>query len=278
MVVWAELGNTAAGILRKGIILVYGEVTGAVLFGAIIGSFLNVCIHRLPLRESLLWPRSRCPQCAQTIAWYDNLPILSYFWLRGRCRACRRRISWRYPLVEALNAAGYGLIIWRFGFSASALVYLLLWSSLIVISFIDLDHMIIPDRITLPGIALGLVAGTLLLPRWWDSVVGLLVGGGILYFMAWISPYLFGKEGMGGGDIKLLAMIGAFLGWKPAILTIFFGGLLGAVVGVTLMGVRVITREAYLPFGPFLSLGAVVAILYGQEILTWYGNLVSGGG
>jgi len=278
MVLWAELGNTAAGILRKGITLVYEGVTGAILLGAVIGSFLNVCIHRLPLRESLLWPRSHCPQCAQTIAWYDNLPILSYFWLRGRCRACRRRISWRYPLVEALNAAGYGLIIWRFGFSASALMYLLLWSSLIVISFIDLDHMIIPDRITLPGIALGLVAGTLLLPRWWDSVVGLLVGGGILYFMAWISPYLFGKEGMGGGDIKLLAMIGAFLGWKPAILTIFFGGLLGAVVGVTLMGVRVITREAYLPFGPFLSLGAVVAILYGQEILTWYGNLVSGGG
>jgi len=278
MVLWTELGNTAAGILRKGIILVYGGVTGAILFGAIIGSFLNVCIHRLPVRESLLWPRSRCPQCAKTIAWYDNLPILSYFWLRGRCRACRRRISWRYPLVEALNAAGYGLIIWRFGFSANALVYLLLWSSLIVISFIDLDHMIIPDRITLPGIALGLVAGTLLLPRWWDSVVGLLVGGGILYFMAWISPYLFGKEGMGGGDIKLLAMIGAFLGWKPAILTIFFGGLLGAVVGVTLMGVRVITREAYLPFGPFLSLGAVVAILYGQEILTWYGSLLGGGG
>jgi leader peptidase (prepilin peptidase)/N-methyltransferase len=278
MVVWGELGNTAAGILRKGIILVYGGVTGAILFGAIIGSFLNVCIHRLPLRESLLWPRSRCPQCAKTIAWYDNLPILSYLWLRGRCRACRRRISWRYPLVEALNAAGYGLIIWRFGFSASTLVYLLLWSSLIVVSFIDLDHMIIPDRITLPGIALGLVAGTLLLPRWWDSVVGLLVGGGILYFMAWISPYLFGKEGMGGGDIKLLAMIGAFLGWKPAILTIFFGGLLGAVVGVTLMGVRVITREAYLPFGPFLSLGAVVVILYGQEILAWYGSLLGGGG
>ena len=278
MVLWAELGNTAAGILRKGISSVYGGVTGAILLGAVLGSFLNVCIHRLPLRESVLWPGSHCPQCAKAIAWYDNFPILSYLWLRGRCRACRGRISWRYPLVEALNAAGYGLIIWRFGFSASALMYLLLWSSLIVISFIDLDHMIIPDRITLPGIGLGLVAGTLLLPRWWDSVVGLLVGGGILYFMAWISPYLFGKEGMGGGDIKLLAMIGAFLGWKPAILTIFFGGLLGAVVGVTLMGVRVITREAYLPFGPFLSLGAVVVILYGQEILTWYGSLVGGGG
>src|SRR5207245_2735774 len=265
MVIWAELGNTVVGILRKGIILVYGGVTGAILFGAIIGSFLNVCIHRLPLRESLLGPRSRCPQCAQTIAWYDNLPILSYFWLRGRCRACRRRISWRYPLVEALNAAGYGLIIWRVGFSASALVYLLLWSSLIVISFIDLDHMIIPDRITLPGIALGLVAGTLLLPRWWDSVVGLLVGGGILYFMAWISPYLFGKEGMGGGDIKLLAMIGAFLGWQQVLLTVIVGGLLGSVLGVGLIAARVISRRDYIPFGPFLALGAVVAMLFGPE-------------
>jgi len=254
------------------------ELTGAILFGAIIGSFLNVCIHRLPLKESLLWPRSRCPHCATTIPWYDNLPILSYTILRGRCRSCARSISWRYPLVEALNAVGYGLIIWRFGLSASAVVYCLLWSALIVISFIDLDHMIIPDRITLPGIGLGLVAGTLLLPRWWDSLLGLFVGGGILYFMAWISPYLFGKEGMGGGDVKLLAMIGAFLGWKPAILTIFFGGVLGALVGVTLMGVRVITREAYLPFGPFLSLGAAVVMLYGPEILAWYSSILSGGG
>jgi leader peptidase (prepilin peptidase)/N-methyltransferase len=180
--------------------------------------------------------------------------------------------------VEALNAVGYGLIVWRFGLSAWAMVYALLWSALIVISFIDLDHMIIPDRITLPGIGLGLVAGSLLLPQWWDSLLGLFVGGGILYFMAWISPYLFGKEGMGGGDIKLLAMIGAFLGWKPAILTIFFGGLLGAVVGLSLMGIRVITREAYLPFGPFLSLGAAVVMLYGPEILSWYSNMLSGGG
>ena len=256
----------------------WAEVISAILFGAVIGSFLNVCIHRLPLKQSIISPRSRCPQCATAIGWYDNIPILSYFWLRARCRACGRGISWRYPLVEALNAAGYGLIIWRFGLSASTLVYLLLWSALIVISFIDLDHMIIPDRITIPGMVLGLVVGTVLLPQWWDSLLGLLVGGGILYFMAWISPYLFGKEGMGGGDIKLLAMVGAFLGWKPAVLTIFFGGLLGAVVGLTLMGIRVMTREAYLPFGPFLALGAGVAILYGREILAWYGGILGGGG
>jgi leader peptidase (prepilin peptidase) / N-methyltransferase len=258
------------------------ELMAAVLFGALIGSFLNVCIHRLPLKESLLWPGSRCPACAAPISWYDNLPVLSYVMLRGRCRACRRRISWRYPLVEVLNAVGYGLIVWRFGLSASTIIYLLLWSVLIVISFIDLDHMIIPDRITMPGIVLGLVAGTLLLPNWWDSILGLLVGGGILYFMAWMSPYLFGKEGMGGGDIKLLAMIGAFLGWVPAILTIFLGSVLGSVVGIALIGVRAIKREAYLskplPFGPFLALGAVVAIFCGQEIVAWYRHILSGGG
>jgi leader peptidase (prepilin peptidase)/N-methyltransferase len=260
------------------------DLIAAVLFGGLIGSFLNVCIHRLPLKESLLWPRSRCPGCAAMITWYDNLPVLSYVMLRGRCRACRRRISWRYPLVEILNAAGYGLIVWRFGLSASAFTYLLLWSVLIVISFIDLDHMIIPDRITIPGMVLGLVAGTLLLPNWWDSLLGFLVGGGILYFMAWVSPYLFGKEGMGGGDIKLLAMIGAFLGWVPAILTIFLGSVVGSIVGITLMGVRAMNREARLsfdkplPFGPFLSVGAVVAIFYGQQILAWYRHILSGGG
>lgn len=253
------------------------HVIVAALFGALIGSFLNVCIYRLPHRESIIHPRSRCLQCKALIAWYDNIPLLSFVWLRGRCRACRTRIAWRYPLVEAFNAAGYGFIAWRFGASLTALVYAVLLSALIVISFIDLDHMIVPDRITLPGMALGLVVGTLLLPRWWDSISGFLLGGGLLYFMAWISPYLFGKEGMGGGDIKLLAMIGAFLGWKQVLLTVIVGGTLGAVVGVSLIGARVMTRGAYIPFGPFLSLGAVVAMLYGTEILGWYGNLLSEG-
>src|SRR3989442_491748 len=184
----------------------------SVVAGSLKKNFLNVCIHRLPRRESIVRPGSRCPQCKTAIAWYDNIPIFSYLWLRGRCRSCRARIGWRYPLVEALNAAGYGFIVWRFGVIPMGLVYGALFSALIVASFIDLDHMIVPDRITLPGIALGLVAGTLLLPRWGDSVGGLVLGAGLLYVMAWISPYLFGKEGRGGGDIKLLARIGAFRG------------------------------------------------------------------
>jgi leader peptidase (prepilin peptidase)/N-methyltransferase len=155
------------------------------------------------------------------------------------------------------------------------MVYALLFSALLVVSIIDLDHMIVPDRITLPGMAVGLVAGTLLLPAWWESLAGLLLGGGLLYFMAWISPYLFGKEGMGGGDIKLLAMIGAFLGWKSVLLTVVIGGIVGALVGVTLIAFRVMTRDTYMPFGPFLSLGAVVAMLYGREILEWYGTMVT---
>lgn len=248
----------------------------AILFGAVIGSFLNVCIHRLPRQQSLLWPGSHCPRCCAAIPWYDNIPLISYLWLRGRCRNCHAGISWRYPLVEALNAAGYGVIVWRFGFSPIAVIYAVLWSALIVISFIDLDYMIIPDYITLPGIAVGLVAGPFLLPRWWDSLIGLLLGGGLLYFMAWISPYLFGKEGMGGGDIKLLAMIGAFLGWKPVILTVMLGGIFGAVVGVTLVAARRLARGAYLPFGPFLALGAVVTMLYGEDILGWYGHFLTG--
>lgn len=247
----------------------------AALVGALIGSFLNVCIYRLPARESLAQPGSRCPQCQTAIAWHDNVPILSYLWLRGRCRRCRAPIAWRYPLVEALNAAGYGFIAWRFGGTATACVYALLFSVLLVVTFIDLDHMIVPDRITLPGMALGLVVGTALLPQWWDSIGGLALGGGMLYGMAWISPYLFGKEGMGGGDIKLLAMIGAFLGWQQVLLTLIVGGLVGAGVGAALIGARIMTRGAYIPFGPFLSLGAVVAMLYGTEILDWYGAFLA---
>ena len=254
------------------------QVGSAALFGAVIGSFLNVCIYRLPQRESLVRPGSQCPQCGVPIRWYDNIPVLSFLWLFGKCRRCRRAIPWRYPLVELLNALGYGWIVWRFGVSPVALMYATLWSALLVVSFIDLDHMIVPDRITVPGMAIGLAAGTFVLPQWWDSIAGLLIGGGLLYFIAWVSPLVFGKEGMGGGDIKLLAMIGAFLGWRPVLMTVLLGGIIGACMGLLLIASRKITRQDYLPFGPFLSLGAAVVMLYGQEILDWYGNLLAGGG
>jgi leader peptidase (prepilin peptidase)/N-methyltransferase len=246
------------------------------LFGALVGSFLNVCIYRLPRRESIAWPGSHCPACSHPIAWYDNIPILSYLILGGRCRNCANGISWRYPIVEALNAGGYVGLFWFFGANWATAAYAVLYSALLVVAGTDLSHKIIPNAITFPGILLGLVSAATILPLGLvNGLIGLLVGGGLLWLLAWASPYLFGKEGMGGGDIKLLAMIGAFLGWKPALMTIMVGSLLGSIVGITLIGMHVIKREDYIPFGPFLVCGAVVALFFGDPIFEWYQGLLS---
>lgn len=247
----------------------------ASLFGALIGSFLNVCIYRLPRNESVLWPSSHCPTCNKPIAFYDNIPVLSYVILRGRCRACAAAISWQYPLVEAINAVGYGVIFWHFGLTSAAFAYAALYSALLVVTGTDLSHKIIPNAVTLPGMVVGLVSATTVLPLGFvQSVVGLLVGGGILWVLAWLSPYVFGKEGMGGGDIKLMAMVGAFLGWKPALLTILIGSFVGSLVGVGLIASNVLRRDEYLPFGPFLVLGAILALFFHQSILDWYWTLI----
>ena len=247
------------------------------LFGALIGSFLNVCIYRLPRRESIAWPGSHCPRCSHAIAWYDNIPILSYLVLAGRCRSCRTRIPWRYPAVELLNAIGYVGLLWFFGPDWPTAVYGLLYSALLVVAGTDLSHKIIPNVVTFPGIVVGLVSAATVLPLGLlNGLIGLLVGGGILWLLAWASPYLFGKEGMGGGDIKLLAMIGAFLGWKPALMTIMVGSFLGSVVGITLIAAHVIKREDYIPFGPFLVCGALVSLFFGQPLLDWYQGLLAG--
>jgi leader peptidase (prepilin peptidase) / N-methyltransferase len=247
------------------------------LLGAIIGSFLNVCIYRLPRRESVAWPGSHCPVCSHPIAWYDNLPLLSYLALMGRCRHCATPISWRYPLVEALNALGYVALLWFFGPSWSTVAYAMLYSALLVVAGTDLSHKIIPNAITFPGMAVGLLSAATVLPiGLTNGVIGLIVGGGILWLLAWASPYLFGKEGMGGGDIKLLGMIGAFLGWKPALMTIMVGSFLGSLVGITLIAARIIRREDYIPFGPFLVCGALVALFFGESILNWYQGLLAG--
>lgn len=247
------------------------------LFGALIGSFLNVCIYRLPRQESIAWPGSHCPRCSHPIAWYDNIPILSYFTLAGRCRHCTARIPFRYPLVEILNASGYVGIFWFFGPGWVAVAYSVLYSALLVVAGTDLSHKIIPNAVTFPGIIVGLLFATTILPLGFlESLLGVLVGGGILWLLAWASPYLFGKEGMGGGDIKLLAMIGAFLGWKPALMTIMLGSFLGSLVGVTLIAAQVIKREDYIPFGPFLVCGALVALFFGQSLLDWYQRLLAG--
>ncbi|MBS0167865.1 MAG: prepilin peptidase [Nitrospira sp.] len=246
-------------------------------FGAVVGSFLNVCIYRLPRCESVAWPGSHCPTCSQAIAWYDNIPILSYVALAGRCRHCGVHIPLQYPAVEILNSLGYVSILWFFGLTWSTVVYWGLYSALLVVAGTDLSHKIIPNAITFPGIVIGLIsAGTILPLGLVNGIIGLLVGGGILWLLAWASPYLFGKEGMGGGDIKLLAMVGAFLGWKPAVMTIMLGSFLGSVVGVTLIAAKVMRREDYIPFGPFLVCGALVSLFFGQSLLDWYQGLLAG--
>ncbi len=245
------------------------------LFGAVIGSFLSVCIYRLPREESVAWPGSHCPSCRQAIAFYDNIPVVSYLILQGRCRVCRAPISIQYPLVEAANAIGYVVVFGMFGFTAVACVYAALVSALIVVTGTDLSHTIIPDAVTLPGIVVGLLCAALILPIGIvDSVLGVLVAGGILWFLAWISPYVFGKEGMGGGDIKLMAMVGAFIGWQPALLAIMIGSLLGSMVGGGLIAVRVMRREQYIPFGPFLAVGSILALLFHQPLFEWYWSLI----
>jgi len=204
------------------------------------------------------------------------VPVLSYLWLRGRCRACYAPISLRYPLVEAVNAVGYLGILWFFGPGWQAAMYAMLFSALLVVAGTDLSHKIIPNVITLPGIVVGLLGAMTVLPvGWLNALLGVLIGGGILWALAWASPYLFGKEGMGGGDIKLLAMVGAFLGWKSALLTIMIGSLTGSIAGIILIGLGVIRRDEYIPFGPFLVLGALVAMFFAQPVLNWYQGLLN---
>ncbi len=233
--------------------------------GAIVGSFLNVCIYRLPRRESLVLPASRCPQCATPIRWYDNIPLLSFLVLGGRCRDCKGAISWRYPLVEAIAVLLFILAWARFGLTLEGLRAVVLASALLVVTGIDLEHRIIPDRVTLPGIVLGLAAAWLLPPGIVSSAVGTLVGGGLFYVIAWAS-----RGGMGGGDIKLASMLGAFLGWQAGLLAIFIGVLAGGLVGVALLLLKLRGRKDAIPFGPFLALGGVVSLFWGTLILHWY--------
>lgn len=243
----------------------------AFVFGAAIGSFLNVCIHRLPRHKSVVWPGSHCPACNHSIAAYDNIPVLSYLWLKGRCRACRARISLRYPIIELANGTGYTLILWHFGPGGPALVYALLFSALLVITCIDLSHQIIPNVITLPGIALGLLCAATILPvGLLDSVLGTVLGYGIPWGLANAYLLLRGRQGMGLGDAKLLAMIGAFLGWKPVLLTVMVGAAVGSVVGLVLIALKRVRRDQYLPFGPFLALGAIVSLFFHSVVLSWY--------
>jgi leader peptidase (prepilin peptidase)/N-methyltransferase len=241
------------------------------IFGLVIGSFLNVCIHRLPSSQSIVHPRSRCPQCGHLIRVYDNIPVLSYLILRGRCRDCGARISLRYPVVELLSGAFAAMAVARFGLGWQALLMYALIAAFLVITFIDLDHRIIPDVITLPGIPIGLAASFgpgMISPL--ESLVGILAGGGSLFLVAWGYQLVTQREGMGGGDIKLLAMIGAFIGWKGVLLTIFIASLTGTLAGMALIFRRRGDMKLAVPFGPFLAVGAIAYLFMGPELMSWY--------
>lgn len=268
------------------------------VLGAIIGSFLNVVIHRVPQQESVVFPNSRCPECGSAIAFYDNVPILSYLILRGHCRACKTSISARYPAVELLTAMLFIAVTWHNGLTAALPFDLIFVTAIVALIFIDAEHMLLPNAITYPGIAFAIVARLVVpylvgLPYHFDdlpgllagtfyglplavvsllgAVIGALIGGGSLWLMGWTWEKLRGIEAMGLGDVKMMFMVGAYLGWRLTILTIFLGVLSGSLVGIGMMvQQRQKDMQMLLPFGVFLGIGAIAAILIGAPIVEWY--------
>src|SRR6185436_16962444 len=270
-------------------------ITG--VLGALIGSFLNVVIHRLPHEESIVFPNSRCPSCGAVIAFYDNVPVLSYLLLRGRCRSCESSISIRYPAVELLTALLFVAVTWLDGLTVVLAFDLIFVSALVALIFIDAEHMILPNAITYPGIVFALVARLAIpfllgtphfddlpglmngmlsdMPIWAASfigaLIGALIGGGSLWLMGWIWERLRGVEAMGLGDVKMMFMVGAYLGWRLTVLNIFLGVFSGSLIGIALMlrqGKR--DMKMLLPFGVFLGIGAIAALLFGSQIVDWY--------
>ncbi|AFY00526.1 prepilin peptidase [Bdellovibrio bacteriovorus] len=241
------------------------------VLGAIFGSFGNVVIYRLPREESVVKPRSYCYSCKTQIKWYDNIPILSWFILRGKCRKCHAKFSFRYPLVEIIMAVLFALCYHYAGLTWTLLEYLIFIFGLVVCTFIDLDHMILPDEFTLSGIVIGLVGAALNPQReFLDALFGVLMGGGFLWGMAYVY-YMFTKnEGMGGGDIKLLAWIGAIVGWKAIPFVIMTSAIVGSVIGLIAARKQKAGLKTVIPFGPYLALGAVIYLFGGEVIALWY--------
>jgi leader peptidase (prepilin peptidase) / N-methyltransferase len=245
----------------------------AFIFGICFGSFLNVLIYRLPLEKSLIKPGSHCPKCNTPIKFYDNIPVLSYLILGAKCRKCKAPISIRYPLVEALAGALVVLAFFHFGFTVKGFEAALLSLLFIAIFFIDLEHYIIPDSLDLPWILIGL--GISIIPGalvgWLDSLIGIVVGGGVFFLVMWLGEKVFKKEAMGFGDVKFAAMLGAFIGWKYLLLVFVLASFIGSVVGVTLILIsRRRDKSTYVPFGPFLVVAALTTIYFGDEIINAY--------
>jgi leader peptidase (prepilin peptidase)/N-methyltransferase len=283
--------------------MIFGVV---LLFGLIVGSFLNVCIARLPREQSIVSPPSHCPRCQTPIRWYDNVPLVSFLALRGKCRKCGLPISWRYPLVELLNGLLFLGCFARFGLTGEGALAMALCSALVVITFIDLDHMIIPHEITKSGMVIGVIVAPFfmtaleppmafglgrLLPTAHsyfadqlilittgvvNSLIGMLLGGLPLYLIGTFWEKFFKKEAMGGGDVMFMGMVGSFLGWKGAFLTIMLGALIGSAVGIILIALKRHELGKLIPFGPYLAFGTLCTLFYGADIINWYfGFLIS---
>ena len=248
-------------------------VAGFFVFGLLVGSFLNVCISRLPRRESVVWPASHCTKCGRNLSWFENIPVASWLVLRGRCRTCHEPIGLTYPVVELVTgvtfAGGYAI----YGLTPLLAVRLLFASAMIVLFVIDLRHQILPNVITLPGIVVGLVCSVMLPPGWLASLIGAIAGGGILFAFAEIYYRIRKVEGLGMGDVKMLAMIGAFLGWQLTFVTLLLASFSGSVIGAALIATGRGRKKTPLPFGTFLAVGALIAAVSGEALLTWYLSL-----
>ncbi len=252
----------------------------AFAFGLAVGSFLNVCIYRIPIKKSIVTPPSGCPACGILIKFYDNIPVLSYLILRGRCRKCGVHISMIYPVIELITGLMSMALVTRYNLLNNSLpqffIFFIFVSALICITFIDLEHMIIPDVISIPGIIIGFIISLFFSHiTWLDSLLGLLVGGGVLYLIAVFFEVVRKKEGMGGGDIKLLAMIGAWLGLKSLLFVIMVSSFTGAIIGSAGLILSKKGIRAQFPFGPFLALAAILYIFFGKELTNWYFSLLS---
>jgi leader peptidase (prepilin peptidase) / N-methyltransferase len=246
------------------------EVAAAGIVGAVVGSFLNVCIFRMPLGRSIVWPGSVCAKCSRPLAWYENIPVLSFLVLGARCRTCGAPISWQYPIVEAVTAAMFAFLYWSLGPTVLFLSRAVFGSALVTLFAIDLEHHLLPNAITLPGIVVGFVFSVFADPGWLASVIGILAGGGVLWGIAEAYFRIRHEEGLGMGDVKMLGMIGAFLGWKLMLLTLVLASVAGSVIGVALIVSKRGDMKYALPFGTFLALGAGAAMTVGPSILSWY--------
>jgi leader peptidase (prepilin peptidase) / N-methyltransferase len=250
------------------------QIAAAGAFGAIVGSFLNVCIYRLPLKQSIVWPGSACPHCRRELSWYENIPVLSFAVLGGKCRTCRKSIGVRYPVIEAITAIMFAAAWWYYGPGPLLGSRLLFGCALIVLFAIDLEHHLLPNAITLPGIAIGLLFSLFTEPGWLASLLGVLLGGGLLYATAEAYYRVRREEGLGMGDVKMLAMVGAFLGWKLTVLTLMLSSVSGAVIGLLMIAAKRGSMKYALPFGTFIALGAAAAATVGPALLDWYLGLL----